>query len=94
MNRRSVSGWRRINKREARRRYMAGQTLRVCPVKLSPVDALGRYRDINNTIRMHFTDGFQDVAARKDFDGAIKCFEYYICNYHDRGRYAAFYVMS
>ena len=45
MNKIQVGGFIRISKREAERRYNAGETIRFCACKLSPVNVWGCFCD-------------------------------------------------
>lgn len=45
MNKISVGGFTRITRKEARKRYNAGEVVRLCAVKLSPVNMWGCFAD-------------------------------------------------
>lgn len=45
MNKISVGGFTRITRKEARKRYNAGEVVRMCAVKLSPVNMWGCFAD-------------------------------------------------
>ena len=45
MNKISVGGFTRITRKEARKRYNAGKVIRMCAVKLSPVNMWGCFAD-------------------------------------------------
>lgn len=88
-----IDGYRRITKKEATRRYNAGEMVRICAVNLSPVNMWGAFIDaITDSITPISTDGFNTVVARnKDFNTVVNAFTYYNCN-AETGRYPAYYV--
>lgn len=93
MNKININGYNRITKAAARRAYNAGETVRICPVNISPVNMYGLYADCSNA--KHTTvagDGFNTTIARnKEFETIVNAFIYYNCN-HETGYYPAYYV--
>lgn len=89
----SINGYIRITKREAARRYTAGETVRICPVNISPVNVWGFYADANNRDYTEVsTDGFNTTIARnRAFETVVNAYTFYNCN-AETGRYPAFYV--
>lgn len=89
----NIGGFTRISKRAAEKLYNAGETVRICACKLSPVNVWGAYSDANNR---DFTavsgDGFNTTVARnRAFETVVNAFRFYNCN-HETGYYPAFYV--
>lgn len=86
-------GYIRISRREARSRYNAGEVVRFCPVKCSPVNVWGMFADCSReSFPVIGGDGFNTVVPRgRDFETVINAFAYYNCN-GETGRYPAFYI--
>ena len=87
----TFDGWIRVDKRTARRLYNEGHTIRLVPVKCSPV---------NNTV-WHTVNIKDRGCAGIDpelfdwelkFDSRVNQFEYYNCQYNELGKYSAYYV--
>lgn len=55
MNKIQVGGFIRISKREAERRYNAGETVRFCACKLSPVNMWGCFCDCKRIFQIRIT---------------------------------------
>ena len=93
MNKISVGGFTRITRKEARKRYNAGDVVRLCAVKLSPVKMWGCFADCcREALSPVAGDGFNMVVARsREFDTVVNAFIFYNCNV-ETGRYPAFYV--
>lgn len=93
MNKISVGGFTRITRKEARKRYNAGEVIRMCAVKLSPVNMWGCFADCcREALSPVAGDGFNTVVARSwEFDTVVNAFTFYNCN-AETGRYPAFYV--
>ena len=70
MNKISVGGFTRITRKEARKRYNAGEVVRMCAVKLSPVNMWGCFADCcREALSPVAGDGFNTVVARsREFD--------------------------
>lgn len=83
----------RITRKEARKRYNAGEVARLCAVKLSPVNMWGCFADCcREALSPIAEDGFNTVVARsREFDTVVNAFTFYNCN-AETGRYPAFYV--
>lgn len=88
-----INGFKRITKKEAARRYAAGETVRICPVNVSPVNVWGFYADENSRDYTEVsTDGFNTTIARnRAFDTVVHAYSFYNCN-AETGRYPAYYV--
>lgn len=95
MNKITVNGFTRISKAAARKLYNAGQTIRICAAKMSPVNIWGEYADANAAaFTVVSSDGFNTTVARNhDFETVVHAFQYYNCN-ATTGKYAAFYKME
>ena len=79
MNKIQVGGFIRISKREAERRYNAGETVRFCACKREAFSPIAG-------------DGFNTVVPRnREFETVVNAFRFYNCN-GETGRYPAFYV--
>lgn len=84
MNKIQIGGFVRVSKREAERRYNAGETVRFCACKLSPVNIWGCFCDCKR-------EAFSPVARNREFETVVNAFRFYNCN-GETGRYPAFYV--
>lgn len=95
MNEIIISGFTRISKAAARKLYNNGHKIRICAVKLSPVNVWGAYTDARlAAFTAVSSDGFNTTVARnKDFETVVNAFEAYNCN-AKTGKYAAFYKME
>ncbi len=85
----------RISKTEARKRFAANHTFRICPVKMMPggpfcMDMLVDPAHIKQE-RM-LTPTYPTIESL--FDATVTDFCYYNANCHETGTYAAFYVVS
>lgn len=93
MNAININGFKRISKKAAEKLYNAGEVVRMCPVKISPVNLWGFFTDCQ---KERFTpvagDGFDTTVARnRDFETVVNAFAFYNCN-AETGKYPAFYV--
>lgn len=68
----------RISKREAKRRYNAGETIRICACNMDPVNIWGCYCDCC-------------LEADGEFEAAVNAFQFSNCD-NKMGRYPAYYV--
>lgn len=68
----------RVDKREARKRFYEGEDIYLKPCKINPTSKWVDYAIANKTL-----SGF--------FDSLVNVFEYYNCN-NKTGTYASFYV--
>ena len=95
MNRMTVDGYSRITKQEAARRYNAGEVVRMTACKVSPVNFLGLYADVQKDSYTEVSgDGFNTTVARnREFDTVINAFRYYNCN-NETGRYPAYWTAN
>ena len=93
MNKIQVGGFIRISKREAERRYNAGEIVRFCACKLSPVNIWGCFCDCKREAFSPIaSNGFDTVVPRnREFETVVNAFRFYNCN-GETGRYPAFYV--
>ena len=93
MNKISVGGFTRITRKEARKRYNAGEVVRLGAVKLSTVNMWGCFDDCcREALSPISEDCFNTVVARsREFDTVVNAFTFYNCNV-ETGRYPAFYV--
>lgn len=91
----SIGGFVRISKQAAKKLYDSGETIRICAVNMSPVNAWGAYSDANNKeLTSISSDGFNTTVARnKAFETVVNAFAYYNCN-AEMGKYPAFYKME
>ena len=94
MNKNTISGFIRISKQEARSRYNAGEIIRICPVKCSPVNSWGMFADIQKErYPVIGGDGFNTVVPRnREFETVVNAYIYYNCGYAETGKYPAFYI--
>lgn len=72
----------RINKKQARRAYNNGLTVRFCPCNIRPDFPLGLGMDMNR---------IQQNCEGVAFDVLLNQFEWYNCN-TETGKYTAFYI--
>lgn len=92
MNRIQIGGYTRITKKEAARRYNAGEVIRLTACKLSPVSPWGCHsdtqKDHNATVS---EDGFNTTVARnRKFETVVNAFTYYNCT-NETGKYPAYW---
>lgn len=85
----------RISKNEARKRFNADQTFRICPVKMMPggpfcMDMLVDPAHIKQ--ERSLTPTYPTLESL--FDATVVEFCYYNANCHETGTYAAFYVVN
>lgn len=81
MNRIQIGGYTRITKKEAARRYNAGEVIRLTACKLSPVSPWGCYSDAQRESYTQVSgDGFNTTVARnREFEIVVNAFTYYNC---------------
>lgn len=89
MNEVTINGWTRVSKRKARTLYDAGQTIRLCPVKINPCN---EYYPMSFDMNLNDKWDVEPFDWEKTFDARTNRFEYYNCQYNETGKYAAFYV--
>lgn len=70
--------WLRVNKAKAKKFFLAGKKVVLCPVNLRP---FGNW-DI----------GYAAGSDDGDFDKLVNSYEYYNCTSAEAGKYCAFYV--
>ena len=75
-------GFERIDKREARKRYNAGETLFLVPCNVDP----------NNCWGIGFDAHKDNINSDPDFDKTVMYFEWYNCQDSQMGKYTAFYL--
>lgn len=92
MNRIQIGGYIRITKKEAARRYNAGEVIRLTACKLSPVSPWGCYSDAQKDHNATVSgDGFNTTIARnREFETVVNAFTYYNCT-NEMGRYPAYW---
>lgn len=92
MNRIKIGGYTRITKKEAARRYNAGEVIRLTACKLSPVSPCGCYSDARKDHNATVSgDGFNTTVARnREFETVVNAFTYYNCT-NETGRYPAYW---
>lgn len=73
----------RIDKREARKRFYNGENIYIEPCKINPASKWMTHPIINK----------KEALSGIFFDGLVDTFEYYNCN-SETGTYASFYVVS
>ena len=93
MTRLVFNGYKRISKKAAEKLYNAGEIVRICPIKISPVNVWGLFADCQ---KERFTPvsggGFNATVARnREFETVVNAFTFYNCN-AETGKYPAFYV--
>lgn len=58
-------GYKRISKRAAEKLYNAGHIIRICPIKISPVNVWGLFADCQRDSLTEISfDGFNTTVAR------------------------------
>ena len=92
MNRIQIGGYIRITKKEAARRYNAGEVIRLTACKLSPVSPCGCYSDAQKDHNATVSgDGFNTTVARnRKFETVVNAFTYYNCT-NETGKYPAYW---
>lgn len=93
MNRMQINGFTRVSKKEAARRYNAGERIRLTACKMSPVSPWGCYSDAQKESYTTVSgDGFNTTVARsREFETVVHAFTYYNCT-NETGRYPAYWV--
>lgn len=93
----TTEGYYRVSKREAKRRYEAGQTIRLIACNMSFAAAMmwGAFADAQKDRYTEVaSDGFNTTVARgKDFDKVVFAFTNYNCH-GKAGSYPAYYVKN
>jgi len=82
--------FKRIDKKTARRAYINGLSVILCPVNLRPFTPWHIETVINRRSREDFTT--DETGVKNDFSNLINSYEYYNCNTSETGRYAAYYI--
>lgn len=90
-----IGGYIRISKKEAEKRYNAGEIIRLCACKVSPVNMWSVYFDCQKEEFPHIgNDGFNTIVPRnREFETVVNAFCWYNCNY-ETGYYPAYYVKA
>lgn len=73
----------RVDKKQARKAYNNGLTVRFCPCNLRPGSPFRFDMDMNRA---------QENCAGVDFEKLLNAFEFYNCTNTETGRYTAFYI--
>lgn len=86
------NNWERVTKKTAKRLYLQGETLTVCPRNLRPFSPWHCETWINKSTHEidHNTTG-EDYSAI--FDNWVMYFEIYNCINAETGKYASFYKL-
>lgn len=79
MNEMKFGDLKRVNKPTARRLFMDGQSVTICPCNMRPIGIWGMGAVISKK------------EADDTFDRIVNAFEYYNCN-AETGYYASFYI--
>lgn len=74
----------RISKAAAKKAYLSGDNIALCPVNLRPGSPYNPEIVLNIS---NNTDG-------RSFDDILNAFTFYNCNLSEAGRYAAFYAIE
>lgn len=92
MNKIQIDGYTRITKKEAARRYNAGEVIRLTACKSSPVSPWGCYSDAQKDHNATVSgDGFNTTVARNsEFETVVDAFTYYNCT-NETGKYPAYW---
>ena len=92
MNKIQIDGYTRITKKEAARRYNAGEVIRLTACKLSPVSPWGCYSDAQKDHNATVSgDWFNTTVARnREFETVVDAFTYYNCT-NETGKYPAYW---
>ena len=71
-----IGGYIRISKKEAEKRYNAGEIIRLCACKVSPVNVWGVYVDCQKEEFPHIgNDGFNTIVPRnREFETVVNAF--------------------
>lgn len=80
----------RIDKTTAKKAYLNGLTIIICPVNLRPGEPYHPEQPINRRNREQFV--IDEIGAANDFNNLIASFEYYNCRNNETGKYTAFYI--
>lgn len=87
--------YKRIDKRQAKRLYDAGETVIFCPCNMRPFGFYNPQIEINkndiiadNGAPLIYADGTRE----NDFKYIVNSFEFYNCNNTETGKYTAFYA--
>ena len=80
----------RATKPTARRAYLAGLDVAICPANLRPGAPWHPEYIINRRDRAHLVA--DEIGAENDFENLVASLEYYNCRNSETGPYAAFYV--
>lgn len=80
----------RIDKKTAKRAYLNGLTVILCPVNLRPGKPYSPETPINRKSREQFI--IDEIGAANDFNNYVASFEYYNCTNSETGHYTAFYI--
>ena len=78
----------RVSKMTAKKAYINGFAIALCPCKLRPGAPWNAETIIDRETRGGVTD---DISAENDFENLLNSFSYYNCR-SDTGKYTAFFV--
>jgi hypothetical protein len=82
--------FKRITKRAAKKAYMNGLTIILCPVNLRPGAPWHNETTLHRKQREQFV--IDEIGLENDFYNMIGSFEYYNCTNSETGYYTAFYI--
>lgn len=85
MNNIVMNGWTRISKKEARKRFDIGESIRMVPVKFVPESPWGYHADISKKTAS---------GEEQSFDAVVDAYTVYNCCYPETGCYPAFYIKT
>ena len=82
--------YRQITKRTAKKLYLQGFPVVLCPCNLRPFTMWHCEHVIKKADRAQFVT--DEIGAANDFDNLVNSFEWYNCQNSETGKYTAFYV--
>lgn len=80
----------RVSKATAKKAYVAGFTIALCPSNLRPGTMWHSEYITDRETRGDYI--FDDIGAGNDFNNMLSSFEYYNCTNTETGKYAAFFL--
>ena len=86
----SGATYKRINKKQAGREYLAGNTIILCPCNLRPFSPWAPEFPLNRKMREQFI--IDEIGAKNDFYNYVASYEYYNCTNSQTGKYTAYYI--
>jgi hypothetical protein len=80
----------RVDKRTAKRAYINGLTVIICPCNLRPFSMYHPEFYFNRKIRENFYN--DEIGVKNDFENYLNSFAYYNYTNGETGKYPAFYI--